>query len=316
MGSIIENAFRNSRGVLGGLISDGIKFKKMLGEMVPALNDLMGKDKSKLSGFEPILREVADFPAFGTGKKLGVVLGEAMGKFAAAKFSSIISVALGGFILSKFIGTALQLDKVSKQLASAGGNARFFAKELYNITKFLSTEGNLGIKKNNTSPENLMNAIKNPEYNPLNPIYIFFTRDMTGKYGAISKLGSWNIKNGGSQPMGYHQLACYGITQQQMNCKGAIVDLKNGIINNQIPIKKILFISKGEVIREKNFLSSSKNYLQFLVEGNKILGVQLINEKIFLSNYNQMFILGRYNKEMFEESFNAFPYSRLFKFKF
>jgi len=45
---------------------------------------------------------------------------------------------------------------------------------------------------------------------PWDPIYLFFTADMTGKYGAISKLGSWDIVNGGSKPRGYQNLAVAG----------------------------------------------------------------------------------------------------------
>ena len=44
--------------------------------------------------------------------------------------------------------------------------------------------------------------------------------------------------------------------------------------------------------------------------------VQLVDEWVFQSNYNQMFLLGRYDGELFEETYNAFPFSRLFRVKF
>ena len=44
--------------------------------------------------------------------------------------------------------------------------------------------------------------------------------------------------------------------------------------------------------------------------------MQLIDEVVFSSNYNQMFLLGRYDEELFEETYNAFPFSRLFRVKF
>ncbi|MBT4056344.1 hypothetical protein HOE67_04515, partial [Candidatus Peregrinibacteria bacterium] len=97
--------------------------------------------------------------------------------------------------------------------------------ELYDITQYLATEGNNGISKNNTSPEALLAAVRNPKLKPWDPIYLFFTADMTGKYGAISKLGSWDIVNGGSKPRGYQNLACNKITSEEMNCRGAKIDL-------------------------------------------------------------------------------------------
>jgi len=188
--------------------------------------------------------------------------------------------------------------------------------ELYDITQYLATEANLGIEKNNTSPEALIKAVRNPEHKPWNPIYLFFTADMTGKYGAISKLGSWDVEKGGSKPKAYQNLACSKITKQELNCHGALINLNDGFINNKLALRRLIFIRKGQVIREKIFSHSQGFTLQLIVAGKNIVEVQLIDESVFRSNYNQMFLLGRYSEELFEERYNASPLSRLFKFKF
>jgi dolichyl-diphosphooligosaccharide--protein glycosyltransferase len=189
-------------------------------------------------------------------------------------------------------------------------------KELYDITQYLATEGNRGIAENNTSPEALLAAVRNPQQKPWDPIYLFFTADMTGKYGSISKLGSWDIVNGGSKPRGYQNLNCNKITNAEMNCRGAKIDLKAGAINKGIPLKRMVFIRDGKVLREQKFGHAQGHTLQLLVVGKKIVEVQLIDEVVFRSNYNQMFLLGRYEGELFEETYNAFPFSRLFRVKF
>ena len=188
--------------------------------------------------------------------------------------------------------------------------------ELFDITQYLATEGNRGITENNTSPEALLKAVRNPTIKPLDPIYLFFTADMTGKYGAISKLGSWDIVKGGSKPRGYQNLTCNKITNEEMTCRGAKIDLKVGKINNQVALKRVLFIRDGKVIREQKFGHTQGYTLQMLVSGNQIVEVQLIDEEVFKSNYNQMFLLGLYRKDLYEETYNAFPFSRLFKVKF
>jgi len=189
-------------------------------------------------------------------------------------------------------------------------------EELYYITQYLATKGNRGIAENNTSPETLLEAVRNPQHKPWDPIYLFFTADMTGKYGAISKLGSWDIVNGGSKPRGYQNLACNKITNEEMNCRGAKIDLKAGKINNQVPLKRMIFIRDGKVLREQKFGHAQGYSLQILVTGQQIVEVQLIDEEVFRSNYNQMFLLGKYDLELFEETYNAFPFSRLYRFKF
>lgn len=189
-------------------------------------------------------------------------------------------------------------------------------EELYDITQYLATESNRGIAENNTSPEALLSAVRNPQLKPWDPIYLFFTADMTGKYGAISKLGSWDIVNGGSKPRGYQNLACNKITNEEMNCRGAKIDLKAGKINNNVALKRLIFIQDGKVLREKEFGHAQGHTLQLLLVGQRIVEVQLIDEVVFRSNYNQMFLLGRYREDLYEETYNAFPFSRLYKVKF
>ena len=188
--------------------------------------------------------------------------------------------------------------------------------ELHDITQYLATESNLGIAKNNTSPEALLEAVRNPTQKPWKPIYLFFTADMTGKYGAISKLGSWDIEKGGSKPRFYQNLACNKFTNQEMSCRGAKIDLKAGFINSQLALRRLIFIRNGQVMQEKKFGHAQGFTLQLILAGKNIVEVQLIDEAVFLSNYNQMYLLGRYRTDLFEESYNAFPFARLFKFKF
>ena len=172
-------------------------------------------------------------------------------------------------------------------------------EELYNITQYIATEGKRGIDENKNSPESLLEAVRKPQQNPWDPIYLFFTADMTGKYGAISKLGSWDIVNGGSKPRGYQNLACNKITNVEMNCRGAKIDLKAGKINNQVPLKRMVFIRDGKVLREQEFGHAQGYTLQLLVAGQRIVEVQLIDEVVFQSNYNQMFLLGRYREDLY-----------------
>jgi dolichyl-diphosphooligosaccharide--protein glycosyltransferase len=101
-----------------------------------------------------------------------------------------------------------------------------------------------------------------------------------------------------------------------MNCRGAKIDLKAGKINNQVALKRMVFIRDGKVLREQKFGHAQGNTLQLLVAGQRIVEVQLIDEVVFRSNYNQMFLLGKYREDLYEETYNALPFSRLFRVKF
>ena len=81
-------------------------------------------------------------------------------------------------------------------------------------------------------------------------------------------------------------------------------------------LKRMVFIRDGQVLREQEFGHKQGYTQQLLVRGRQIVDVQLIDELVFRSNFNQMFLLGRYEDELFEETYNAFPFSRLYRVKF
>jgi len=225
-----------------------------------------------------------------------------------------------GYAITDATGLAIFHDGGSqftpKTYFIARGLSSSDPEELYDITQYLATEGNRGIAENNTSPEDLLKAVRNPKQKPWDPIYLFFTGDMTEKYWAISKLGSWDMVKGGSKTRDYQKLSCNKITDDEMSCRGAKIDLKAGKINNQVALKRLVLIQDGQVLREQEFEHSQGKTLQLFITGRQIVGVQLIDEAVFRSNFNQMFLLGRYRRDLYEETYNAFPFSRLFKVKF
>ena len=98
--------------------------------------------------------------------------------------------------------------------------------ELSQITRFIATEGNRGITENNTSQQALLDAVRNPKSLPWDPIYLFFTADMVGKYGAMTRIGNWKLGEGGSSQKGFQRLACKSIQVVKMKCQKMLIDLK------------------------------------------------------------------------------------------
>ena len=55
----------------------------------------------------------------------------------------------------------------------------------------------------------------------------------------------------------------------EMNCRGAKIDLKAGKINNQVALKRMVFIRDGQVLREQAFGHAQGYTLQLLVAGQQ-----------------------------------------------
>ncbi|MAE17026.1 MAG: hypothetical protein CL911_06260 [Deltaproteobacteria bacterium] len=191
------------------------------------------------------------------------------------------------------------------------------SKDLYRITKFLATEGNPGITAANTSPERLLQAVHNPTRTPEPPIYLFFTYDMIGKYIAFSNLGSHDLAKGSSRPKGFQKIACQSLANDMLTCNQYRIDLKQGRINDRFPVKRTVQVLEGKVVHEQEYPNAQGITVQFhLQQPSQISEVYLLEEEVFASNFNQMYLLGRYDASRFEEVLNAFPLSRLYRFRF
>ncbi len=195
-------------------------------------------------------------------------------------------------------------------------------QKLYNMLGYIDDNGFKNVSKmihDNRSPEYMLSKLFNynhPKFKMQKDIYILYTRDMIGKYGAISFFGNWDFHRKKSDPDAYQELRCTQIKNNQLYCGNMIINLGNGIgkigINREFKIRKVLFINNGYVVKENDF-DNNGYYLELLLKNNRVFGIFIINNRLFNSNFNQQFLLGRVNKKYFKEVYNNFPFARLFK---
>lgn len=192
-------------------------------------------------------------------------------------------------------------------------------QELYDIISFLGNKGNGGIEeliRDNKTYEQIVSKITGYDEPPQNPnTYVLFTRDMIGKYSAMSYLGSWDFEKKASDPTGFSLLNCRSFQNGILDCANARIDLNAGTINNDVPLQKAVYTDNGHFVRETNYGHDRGVFLQLLLKDNKIFEVYVLNHAVFHSNFNQMYLLGRIDTNLYEEVYNVFPTSRLFRVK-
>ena len=102
-----------------------------------------------------------------------------------------------------------------------------------------------------------------------------------------------------------------------MTCGKTKIDLNQGRINQRFPLKRVVQIMGGQMVGEKKYPNRNGYTLQIIMANPRQFSeVQLMEDDVYFSNFNQMFLLGKFDPEYFEETLNAFPMSRLFRFKF
>lgn len=144
--------------------------------------------------------------------------------------------------------------------------------------------------------------------------YLLFTRDMISKFQAISYIGNWDFKAKKSHPFGFNILMCTTFRNNRLKCSGNVFDLNEGLINNKIPIKRVVFSENGNMAMQKNYFDKGVT-LELILKGNRLIYAMVCDEKTYRTNFNQIYLLGNYKKDYFQEVYNNFPSARMFRIR-
>jgi len=198
---------------------------------------------------------------------------------------------------------------------------------MYDVIGFVDREGNRGIRRLAASArhfDDLLARTRGQDRLPGDvPIYVLYTPDMLLKYRALRTLGSPPEPAGArSEAPGIRGLNCNRIVDDTLVCVGQDLDMRAGSIE-QHPgpresaepgkLRRAVIVERGHVLRERDYAAAAGLTVEIVVEGRAVQGVYLLDEPAFLSNLNQMLVLGRFDAARFEETLNDFPYARVFR---
>ena len=147
------------------------------------------------------------------------------------------------------------------------------------------------------------------------------------KYSAMRFLGAADQPAGAQRgSVGIRWLSCEQLVDDKVYCAGDIFDLRTGLIERQRgpsgldgETGKLAPVSDG---RRRTQRAPCANWptleqraltMEIILVAGKVAGIYLLDEPAFQSNMNQMFMLGRFDMELFEETYNEFPYARVFR---
>jgi len=149
-------------------------------------------------------------------------------------------------------------------------------------------------------------------------VYVLYLEQMIWKLHSMSVFGTWDFDLKKSDPMDYVEMHCFSQADNIITCRDGTVDLTRGAINDgtvDIPLRAALFVNDGYVVERKNYPADQGYYLQVLMKNNKVHMVLVANERLFLTNFNQQYLLGNFDRQYFEEVYNNFPVARVLKVK-
>jgi dolichyl-diphosphooligosaccharide--protein glycosyltransferase len=192
-------------------------------------------------------------------------------------------------------------------------------RKMYNLISAIDHYKFKGINKmldDNKSANKVVEALLNYQGKPENGnILILYTYDMIDKFGAISYFGNWDFETKTTNPLSYQMLNCSEISSSKLTCENASVDIERGLINNQIPVKRIVFVQNGQIEQKIEYPYDSDINIELLSIGRNIIAIYALSNRLYNSNFNQMYLLGVYDNNLYEEIYNNYPVERAFRVK-
>jgi len=197
--------------------------------------------------------------------------------------------------------------------------------ELHAIARFLAVRGRSGLGEAVSKVENhtaFLETVRSTTSIPPDPIVLVLTAKMQRQFGSYFRKGLWNFSEGRGPYEGYDVRTCRELADSRFRCtrrgKSPLeVDLVAGTLNGRPNARRTLQINNGEVVAERDFDVPHGLTLQ-LVKTNDAgeHEIQVIKEVVYQSNFNQMFVLGRYDPRLFRPVVEDHPVLRAFELIF
>jgi dolichyl-diphosphooligosaccharide--protein glycosyltransferase len=213
------------------------------------------------------------------------------------------------------------LDAVVEQQLDRG-LASDEPRELHDVVTFLAARGRAGVDELlaevATYPE-LITRIDAEDSAPQDPLFLLLTDKMAHEFSHYFRKGRFDGSKMGADGQGYDFRSCRPQEDARLRCEKPkrdplIVDPVNGTINGRPVVAKFLRIRDGAVVEESEYAVASGLYLQ-LLEGDAgdPWEIQILRKNVYETNFNQMFVLGRYDENLFARIHDEFPVARAYE---
>jgi dolichyl-diphosphooligosaccharide--protein glycosyltransferase len=153
------------------------------------------------------------------------------------------------------------------------------------------------------------------------PLYVLFTATDLREMTTWFRHGQWDFATGRGPHQGYELLSCEASSDARLECvrhgsQPAFfeLDLEQGSVGGHPAFRKLVRIRDGRVVAETDYPGEREIFAQLLEsDAGGSLGLQLMHEPVFRSNFNHLFVLGRFDPSVVELVYDDFPTARLYR---
>ena len=153
------------------------------------------------------------------------------------------------------------------------------------------------------------------------PLHVLFTSDLMLKFGTLQSLRPRARGAGPPREGSVQWLDCQRLVDATLHCGPRQIDLGTGAVRLEGRLvgrlRRSLAVADGQVQSEIDHGATASGEAEATVEvvreGGQVRAVYLLDEVAWRSTLNQMFVLGRHDRQRFEEVVNRAPYARVYR---
>ncbi len=192
--------------------------------------------------------------------------------------------------------------------------------DLTQVTKFIATEGSLGIASHTGNAADLRRAISDADMPPRS-IYLVLTAQMASWLGSISRLGLHDFTTAAPPSSDllrrflYRPLSCLrGSLPHRFNCREGVLDIQSGRLNGAAILSSVIRTKDGHIIDQRLFSGGGQYHLLIDdISGSGFLRLVLASDDLWSSNFNRLYHLGIYDSTQLELVLDSYPWGRVYR---
>jgi len=146
-------------------------------------------------------------------------------------------------------------------------------------------------------------------------IYLAFSRDMLEAASALRFVAGLPTRSADGTPIVFDPLSCLGMRGNVLKCDGFDVDLHTGMFSDGRAVRRLVIADNGGVAKRVDYPTGAGFVLELVVGADGKVEAYRVPNALYESNLNRMFLLGEYDRELFEEVYVEVPVLRVFRQK-
>jgi dolichyl-diphosphooligosaccharide--protein glycosyltransferase len=156
-------------------------------------------------------------------------------------------------------------------------------------------------------------SMASPESN--RNIHVLFTSNLVPIFTTIVYAAGRPIKSERGELLKYESLHCSPTRSDGLRCTGLDIDLSNGMLSDGRAVRRLVIAIDGNVVTAREYRHESGLVVEMLQDLQGRTEILLLPDDVYRSNLNRMFLLGQYDRSLFEEVYRRYPFVRVYRIR-